>query len=309
MVRSVREPDQVRKISPRLQESRGASSLPPGLFRKFQSLIYSEAGIWLAAHKEALLTGRLSRRLRQLGIDHMAEYYELVSSPEQRDELVHMIDCITTNETHFFREPRHFEVLEKEIIPRWREQAAAGERSTHIRVWSAGCSTGEEPYSLAMLLRRHFPAQSGWQIEVLGTDISTRVLNRAREGMYPLSKAKEIPRHFLYEFMLRGRGKQEELMKVGPEIEEIVRFARLNLNAGTYSLLGSFDLIFCRNVLIYFDNESKKRVVQGLLRHLPASGFLFVGHSENLNGITAELKSVMPTVYARSCSGTEERRP
>jgi len=133
------------------------STLPAGLFSKFQQLIYHEAGIWLASHKHALLTGRLARRLRLLGLSNMQEYYQLVTQPDQQHERAVMIDCITTNETHFFREPRHFQFLEREVFPKWQREAASGERLARLRVWSAGCSTGEEPYSLAMLLLKHFP--------------------------------------------------------------------------------------------------------------------------------------------------------
>src|SRR5258707_3140742 len=147
-------------------------SLTPALCAKFQSLIYKQSGIWLGTHKHALLTGRLARRLRMLGLTTMKEYFNLVSQSDQQHERALMIDCITTNETHFFREPRHFDFLERQVFPKWLQEAAAGERVMRLRVWSAGCSSGEEPYSLAMLLLKNFPESKGWDIEVLGTDIS-----------------------------------------------------------------------------------------------------------------------------------------
>src|ERR1700751_5457872 len=168
------------------------STLPAGLFRKFQELIYKEAGIWLATHKHALLTGRLSRRLRVLGLSNMQHYFQLVAQPDQQHERAVMIDCITTNETHFFRESRHFDYLERQVFPKWQQEAAAGERPMRLRIWSAGCSTGEEPYSLAMLLLKHFPEGKGWDLEVLATDISTRVLEKARAAVYPIEKSKQI---------------------------------------------------------------------------------------------------------------------
>jgi chemotaxis protein methyltransferase CheR len=275
-----------------------ATAIPAELFARYQSLIYSEAGIWLAAHKQALLTGRLARRLRTLGVATMADYYRLITQPDQQHERALMIDCITTNETHFFREPRHFEFLAQHVFPRWQEQVSRGERLASIRIWSAGCSTGEEPYSLAMLLLKHFPTESDWNLEILATDISTRVLEKARAAIFPMDKSKEIPKEHLFNYMLKGTADQEGWMKAGPEIQRMVRFARVNLNAQSYPITGSFDLIFCRNVLIYFDQESKKNVVNGLLRHLSPKGLLFVGHSENLNGIAPGIKSVVPTVYA-----------
>ncbi|HYX68452.1 MAG TPA: CheR family methyltransferase [Terriglobales bacterium] len=276
-----------------------SASISPELFRKFQKLIYQEAGIWLAAHKTALLTGRLARRVRLLGLSSMLEYYRLATQADQQHERAVMIDCITTNETHFFREPRHFELLAQRIFPLWKEQAAAGQRPARIRIWSAGCSTGEEPFSLAMLLLKHFAEQPGWDLEILATDISTRVLEKARTATFPIERAKEIPRDYLLAYMLKGIHEEEGAMKACPELHKLVRFARVNLHADSYPVTGAFDLIFCRNVLIYFDQESKRKVVCGLLRHLAPSGMLFVGHSENLNGVAPGVRSIVPTVYVK----------
>jgi chemotaxis protein methyltransferase CheR len=273
------------------------ASLPPALFNKFQRLIYRESGIWLAAHKHALLTGRLARRLRLLSLRCMEEYYELLAQPDQLHERAVMIDYITTNETHFFREPRHFDFLVQHVFPRWRQEAAAGQRPSHLRVWSAGCSSGEEPYSLAMLLLKHFPAEQGWNLEVLATDISTRVLEKARSGIYPIEKSKDIASDLLRAYMLKGRGEHKAIMKVSPELHRVVRFARVNLHSDSYPITDSFDLIFCRNVLIYFDQESKQKVIGGILRHLSPSGLLMVGHSEHLGGIAPNLKTIAPTIH------------
>jgi chemotaxis protein methyltransferase CheR len=274
-----------------------SSSLAPALFAKFQDLIYREAGIWLATHKHALLTGRLARRLRLHGLNCMQEYFHLVTQPDQQHERAIMIDCITTNETHFFRERRHFDFLEQHVFPRWQQEASQGLRATQLRIWSAGCSSGEEPYSLVMLLLKHFPAEKGWDVEVLATDISTRVLEKAREAVYPIEKMKDIPPEYLRAYMLKGRGEHKGVMKISPEVHRVVRFARVNLHADSYPILGVFDVIFCRNVLIYFDQESKKKVIDGILRHLAPSGLLFVGHSEHLGGISPNLKTVAPTIH------------
>jgi len=278
------------------------SALAPGLFTKFQQLIYKEAGIWLGTHKHALLTGRLARRLRLLGLSNMEEYYHLVTQPDQQHERAVMIDCITTNETHFFREPRHFDYLEQRVFPEWKQGAAEGTRPMSLRIWSAGCSSGQEPYSLAMLLQRHFPTEKGWEIEILGTDISTRVLEKARAATYPIEKSKEIPAEYLRAYMLKGKGDHKGEMKVSPELHRVVRFARVNLHADSYPILGTFDLIFCRNVLIYFDQDSKVRVIGGILRHLSPSGLLFVGHSEHLGAIAPGLTTVAPTIHAFASS-------
>ncbi len=266
--------------------------VPDEDFVRFQTLIHEEAGIWLAPIKKALLAGRLGRRLRTLGIAAWRDYYELVISDEA--ERVRMLDAICTNETHFFREPRHFEFLAERVFPAWREQADAGRRPHRVRVWSAACSTGEEPYSLAMTLLTAFP--TGWELEVLATDLSTKVLERAQGAVWPMEKAAEIPEAHRKAFMLRGFGAQEGLMKAGPEIRSIVRFARVNL-VGDWPASPPFDLVFCRNVLIYFDRAVKARVIERLLGRLQPQGYLFLGHAESLGGLTSQVQPVVPTVY------------
>jgi len=276
----------------------------------FQALVEREAGIHLSAAKQALLVGRLSRRLRERELSSFSAYYRLVRS--DAEERVRMLDCICTNETHFFREPRQFEFLEKQVFPEWAARAAAGGMPRRIRAWSAACSTGEEPYSLAMTLLAHFPPSSGWTLEILASDLSTRALGQARAGLWSIDKAREIEERHLKAFMLRGRGPQEGVMKAGPEIRSIVRFQRVNLNQDRYPVAGPFDLVFCRNVLIYFDVVSKARVVHRLLDQLAPGGYLFLGHAESLTGLTDRGRSVGPTVYVRADelgrAGLEERR-
>lgn len=267
--------------------------IEPHVFRRFQSLILGESGIRLADVKKALLTGRLSRRLRELGLTSFGEYLRRVEAEEP--ERIRMLDLITTNETRFFRESKQFELLDSDVLPRWADEAAEGKRPRRIRVWSAGCSTGEEPYSLAMLLLSHFPRD--WDLEILATDLSTRALARARAAVWPLTRSNEIPPAFLRTFMLRGTGPEDGKMKAGPEIRAFVRFERLNLNGASYEVQGTFDLILCRNVLIYFDAEGKHRVIGRLLDHLAPAGFFLVGHAESLNGITDRVRAVIPSVY------------
>jgi chemotaxis protein methyltransferase CheR len=274
-------------------------TVSPALFVKFQRLIYDESGIWLGPAKAALLCGRLSRRLRALQIRTLAQYYELVTSPGQQWERVLMIDAITTNETQFFREAKHFDYLAQHVFPRWRSEAAEQRREKKIRVWSAGCSSGEEPYSLAMWLARHLSADEGWDSQILATDISTQVLNRAKEATYPISKSADIPAPLLQQFMLKGTGSQEGNMKVGREIRQMVNFQRLNLGQGPFPTT-SFDLVFCRNVLIYFDAASKRKVVEHLTRCLSPDGLFFTGHAENLNGVTSRLRPCASTIYCRT---------
>ena len=281
-------------------ESRHAPvpAIGPRDFSAFRELIRREAGIHLADHKQALLMARLQPRLRGLGLTTFGDYYRLVVSDEA--ERVEMLDRISTNETHFFREPRQFEFLEREVVPRWREQARLGERSKHVRIWSAACSTGEEPYSIAMTLLHHLPPSEGWEVEILATDLSTRVLRLAREGVWRIDKAAEIPSAYLRAFMLKGFGPLEGRMKAGPELRSAVRFSRVNLNDDAYHVPRGFDAILCRNVLIYFDHQMKVKVLRQLLRHLSPEGLLFLGHAESTHGLVPEMKLAGPTVYRAS---------
>ena len=261
-------------------------------FRRFQELVRSEAGIFLSDQKRALLVGRLAPRIRALGIDSFAAYYDRVRT--DGEELVRMIDSICTNETHFFREPKQFAFLEQQVLPAWRAAAENGTRAKRVRVWSAGCSTGEEPYSIAMSLAWHLP---GWPVEILASDVSTKVLDRAAAGIFPIARAGEIPPHYRKAFMLRGRGAREGEMAARPEIASMIRFARINLSRDSYPVPGRFDLLFCRNVLIYFDVPSKNRVIERLLDRLDPAGYFFLGHSESLNRFD-RVRAAGPTVYA-----------
>lgn len=286
------------KLSASTQPIPGLPAVSSALFDHFRKLIYIETGIWLGNSKTALLCGRLSRRLRALGMDTLADYYSLVSDPEQQQERALMIEAITTNETHFFRENVHFTFLAQSIFPIWRRQAEAGRRPRRIRIWSAGCSSGEEPYSLAMMLAKSFPPAEGWETRILATDISRRMLATAREGVYDISKSRAIPPEFLHRYMLKGSASRKGNMKVAREIQQLVDFHFLNLNCRPYPISEPFDAVFCRNVLIYFDPASKNRVVEGLLEHLSPSGLLFSGHAESLCGVNSRLLPILPTIYA-----------
>jgi len=280
-------------------------SVSPALFRKFQKLVYAETGIWLGPSKTALLCGRLYRRLVTLGIPTLDRYFECVSAPDGREELARMIDAITTNETRFFREPRQFDFLLERVIARWLRDAVEGQRSKRVRVWSAGCSSGEEPYSLAMLLSKHLPADDGWDVRLLATDISNRVLEKARKGVYDVERSKDIPKDLLRRFMLRGFNDCQGQMKVQNTIQQMVEFRHLNLSQEPYAVQGPYDVILCRNVLIYFDAASKQKVVSNLISHLAGEGFLFVGHAENLSNLSSQVRSVEPSIYTRKGAKAE----
>jgi chemotaxis protein methyltransferase CheR len=267
-------------------------------FARFRRLVGALAGINLTPAKKSLFVGRLGKRLRACGLGSFGDYFDLIERDEA--ERTRMIDALCTNETHFFREPRQFAFLAERAIPVWREELRAGTRPPRIRVWSAACSTGEEPYSLAMALLDRFPAGTGWEIEILASDISTRTLAKARQATWPIAKRAEIPRHYLKRFMLRGTRSEEGRMCAGPEIRGIVRFEAVNLVDERLVAGTAFDAIFCRNVLIYFDAETKARVVDRLLEHLLPGGLLFLGQAESLTGTNPRIRAVGPSIYARA---------
>lgn len=262
-------------------------------FSLFRALVEMETGIFLSDVKQALVNARLLARIRELGMSTFGEYYDrVVGSPE--DELVRMINAICTNETHFFREPAQFALLSKTLLPRLVSEAAEGHRSRRIRVWCAACSTGEEPYSVAMLLLDALPRD--WSIEIVASDLSTKALERAIAGVYPMARLKDVPEDFQKRFLLRGVGPQVGKFCVSASVRKLVDFTRVNLVVGELPQLGSFDLVMCRNVLMYFRPETRLDVVRRLLGRLAPNGHLCVGHSESLHGVGG-LRTVIPTVY------------
>ena len=257
-------------------------------FERLRDVVYREAGIWLSEAKTALVASRLQRRMRELGLPSFGAYHRLVQSdPIERQR---MLECICTHETSFFREPRQWEFLEQSVYPAWQRAAEKGSRLKQLRAWSAGCSTGEEPFSIAMSLLRHFP---GWSVDVLATDLSTRALAAARSGEWPLARSAQVPPTYRKEFMLRG----DERMRAAARVREVVRFSQLNLNELDKAATGSFDLIFCRNVLIYFDAASKVRVLKGLSGRIASGGLLLLGHAEAVGNTCDRLRPVVPTIY------------
>lgn len=256
-------------------------------FALFQKLIYETAGIHMTSAKKPLISGRLAKRLRHHGLASYTDYFRLLTAANSH-ELQTAVDLLTTNETFFFREPKHFDYLRERIVPDWR---GGGPR----RVWSAASSSGEEAYTLAMLLAEHAPSQN-W--EIVGTDISTRVLEKARTGHYPMERTKNIPQAYLSAYCLKGTGNQAGTFLIGKALRERVSFVHGNLKSDL-THLGSFDLIMLRNVLIYFDMPTKQHVVSRLVRQLKPGGHLMVGHSESLNGVTDAVRVVVPSVYRK----------
>jgi len=256
-------------------------------FRLIQRMLYQDAGIALSEAKKMLVRGRLMKRLRHFGLDNFRDYLGLVQSPEHQGERQVMVDLLTTNETSFFREMRHFEFL---------TQLLRSKPQPCWQIWSAASSSGEEPYSIAMLLC-DLLGPSGWS--VLGSDINSQVLAKAQSGVYPLERAAQIPRAYLERFCMRGTGESEGLFMVGAPLRNKVTFRRLNL-IEALPRLGPFDLIFLRNVMIYFDADTKRHVIQQLIQRLVPGGYLLVGHSESLQGLGIGLASVQPAVYRKA---------
>ncbi len=259
-------------------------------FGHFQALMQRVAGIHLPASKKPLVSGRLSKRLRARGIGSYGDYYRLIAGGGEAAELQTAIELLTTNETYFFREPAHFEFLAREVLP----GAPAGRP---FRVWSAASSTGEEAYSIAMVLMDGLGDAAPW--EVFGSDINSRVVETARNATYATARNEEaIPPEYRRRFCLRGTGAMAGRLRVAAAVRERVRFAQLNLN-GDLKAAGEFDAIFLRNVMIYFDMDMKRRVAAALHRQLRPGGWLFIGHSESLNGVTDRFKPVRPTIYRK----------
>ena len=275
-------------------------------FTLFRDLIARESGIVLRPSKRALLTARLTGRMRELGLDSFTAYYGRVHSRD-RDERTRMIDSICTNETSFFRESHQFEFLRERVLPQWHADARAGRRAQRIRALSAGCATGEEPYSLAMELLNCFPKQEGWDVAIQSVDLSTRALAKAQAGIWPIEKAAEVVPRYLKRFMLKGTGSSRGKMKASRELRSVIHFSQLNLNDPADRIRGPFDLILCRNTMIYFEPKTRRRTVDWLLDLLSPDGLLLLGHSENLHNVTDRVRSVIPTVYQLAAPGSRRR--
>jgi chemotaxis protein methyltransferase CheR len=258
-------------------------------FAAFRNLFQELAGIHLSDAKKQLVYGRLRGRVRELGLAGFDDYFQLVNRPGQSDERQRVVDLLTTNETYFFREPRHFDVLRNEVLPE-RSKARP------FRVWSAACSTGEEPYSLAMVLADTLGASRfpGW--EVMGSDISQRVLDRARTGLYPLQRIEGIPRPLLQAYCVKGGGPREGTLQIDKALRNQVSFRRINLN-DRLPEIGQFDLVLLRNMLIYFQNDAKIEIVRRIISVMVPGAWLMVGHSESLKNIDPRLIPHSPSIY------------
>lgn len=264
------------------------SAIADAEFTQFQRFINDATGISLTEAKKELVSNRLAKRLKECGVPTYGEYFKLLKRGDSAPELQTAIDLLTTNETYFFREPKHFTFLRKELERRPRTAPPP-------RIWSAAGSTGEEAYSIAMLLEDLLPGQA-W--EVLSSDISVRVLERARRGHYSTDRTQNIPADYLRRFCRRGQGEYQGTMLIERSLRSKLRFMRVNLNAALPPV-GQFDFIFLRNVLIYFDIDTKRRVVKRALDTLRGGGWLLIGHSETLAGINDTVEQAAPAIFRK----------
>lgn len=276
----------------------GPSGLTPqdleGQFDTISRLMYSISGVHLSEKKRDLVKARLSKRLRTLGWSSLREYVRFVQTAEGKDELARMVDSLTTNKTSFFREPAHFDFVRERILP---EYAASGRP---LSIWSAGCSSGEEPYTLAMVLSESLADVSRRGDRILATDISQDMLTMARNGVYEESRMADLPEPLLMKWFARRSDPETKKVQyeVSADLREIVTVARLNLMQ-RWPMKGPFDFIFCRNVMIYFDRQTRSRLVERFADMLAPGGYLFVGHSESLSSVTQKLRYVQPAVYRK----------
>lgn len=265
-------------------------------FNVFSRFIYSEFGIKMPPIKRVMLQGRLLKRIRELGFNSYTDYKEFLFSKEGLDkELLHFLSVVTTNKTDFFREPGHFIFLNDEVLSEFVPSSA----QPPLKVWSAGCSSGEEPYTISIVLNEFERLNPFFKFEILGTDISSNVLEKAARGVYPFERISTIPLELKKRYFLRSKDSQNPTVRVSPLLQQKMRLAYLNLMDPVYDIKETFDVIFCRNVLIYFDRATQEKVINKLCNHLKPGGYFFIGHSESLSGMTVPLEHIKPTIFRK----------
>lgn len=265
-------------------------------FSKLTEFIHSEFGIELKKEKELLLMGRLHKLLVELGFDTFTDYYDYLISDKTGEASSVLIDKVSTNHTYFMREPEHFEFFKNKVLP-YLKQKKEKENNRDIRLWCAASSTGEEPYTLAMIMTEFFGSESQyWDKKLLATDISNRVLECAKHGIYSKERINALPPVWKLRYFQQY---DQNHMQVADEIRKEVIFRRFNLMTPTFVFKKKFDVIFCRNVMIYFDQATKDRLVEKMYNHTEPGGYLFIGHAESLNLRTTKYKFIMPAVYQK----------
>jgi chemotaxis protein methyltransferase CheR len=268
-------------------------------FQKFSAFIYDHAGIKMPPAKKTMLEARLQKRLKANSINSFEEYSNFVFSQEGRaSELVHLIDVVTTNKTDFFREPGHFDFMIKTALPNILQTRGGGSRDP-VRLWSAGCSTGEEPYTLAMVLSEFASGRPDFRASITASDICTQVLQTAKTAIYPEERTDPIPLNLKKKYLMRSREKTRSLVRISPKLRSLVTFKRINFMDDDLGLSDKMDIIFCRNVVIYFDKATQQTLMRKFHKQLNPGGYLFIGHSETLSGLDVDFKAVASTVYRK----------
>ncbi len=267
-------------------------------YELFRRLVYAKSGINLGESKQQLVRARLGKRVRQGQFHSFRAYYEYVEKDTTGEELQSMLDCNSTNTTHLFREKRHFDFLHK-LIRTWAEDKAFTLANPTLRIWSAACSSGEEPHSLAMTVH---DAIRGTRLKakILATDLSTKVLGRAKQGLYDIHKVGTVPPEYRKRYLHQVRHDGQPFLTLAPEIREMITFCKFNLMTPTFPFRNGFNVVFCRNVMIYFDRPTQEGLVGRISRHLHSGGYLMIGHSESLNGVKHTLEYVEPTIYKKN---------
>lgn len=246
--------------------------------------------------KKVMLQSRLQKRLRELNLSSFKEYIDYVFSKEGlNNEIIHMLDVVSTNKTDFFREPVHFDFLTQTALPELIQES----RNRMLKVWSAGCSSGEEPYTIAIVMADFAEKNPGFDYSIIGTDISTQILQKAVDAVYKEDRVSIIPLETKRKYFLKSKERLNPTVKVGPNLRKKVRFGRLNFMDNYYDIPETFDIVFCRNVLIYFDRETQEKVIQKLCDKLRPDGYFFLGHSESIMNMQVPLKQVKPTIFKR----------
>lgn len=262
------------------------------VFDSIRAIVYQNSGILLSDRKEALMSSRLAKRMRKLQIQEYDEYLTFLQGDDSGEEMVHLLDAISTNVTHFFREPQHFDFIGQRV----REWQEKGQR--RFRFWSAGCSSGEEPLSLGMTILEAIAGHS-MDIRILATDLSTQILARSRTATYSEEKVQDIPPALRNKYFAEIRGTSKDEYRAGEQLRSIIAYHRLNLVQIPYPMNGPLDAIFCRNVMIYFDNDVRRKLLSEFSRLIRIGGYLLVGHAESLTGMLSGFRPVIPSVYLK----------
>ena len=262
-------------------------------FKKFSSFITKNFGIKLPEAKKVMLQSRLQKRLRKLNITSFEKYFEYLFSKGNEQEIINMIDVVSTNKTDFFREPQHFTFLNDEILPELIHKRDL------IKVWSAGCSSGEEPYTLAILLSEFLQNYKNLTYSIFASDISLDILQKAANAIYKEEKVAEMPIELKKKYLLKSKDRTKPTIRIIPELRTKVKFNRINLMDENYNIDTIFDIIFCRNVLIYFDRTNQENIINKLCKNLVVGGYFFIGHSESLLRMDLPLRQIKPTIFQK----------